>query len=313
MQKLFFVALMGVFAVAQVACQKKSVTTENGNIVTLHTSNSGPKAQLGQTVSVNVNTFVLDSMVQSTRKQFGGPRDLPLPKQEEVRGKMPAVIEALLLMAKGDSATLIQPADSSMLTMLQKRFGNDAKEIRYEIVLVDILSDEVIKQREEEERQKMEVAQKEAEEEQRQMEERQKNSAVVKALEPKITSLVAQNLADYKAGKLGSKIQKTASGLEIVILDKGTGAAVKDGDKIWTNYHGVLKSTGKKFDSSYTRGSAVPFPVGGLVPGFNEGMKLLNRGGKAVLFIPSALAYGEMGQGEDIPPNSDLVFYLEME
>lgn len=313
MQKSLFVALLGVLFIAQMACQKKSVTTPNGNTVTVHTSNSGPKAQMGQTVSVNVNTFVKDSMVQSTRRDFGGPRDLPLPKQEEIRGKMPAVFEAILMMAKGDSATLIQPADSAMLDMLQKRFGPDAKEIRYEIVLVDILTEEAIKAREAEERQKMEAAQKEQEAEQKEMEERMKNAPAVKALEPKISSLVAQHLADYKAGKLGDKLQKTASGLELVVLEKGNGAPVKDGDKVWTNYYGVLKSTGKMFDNSYSRGHALPFPVGGLVPGFNEGMKMLNHGGKAVLFIPSALGYGDQGAGADIPPGSDLVFYLEME
>jgi FKBP-type peptidyl-prolyl cis-trans isomerase len=49
-----------------------------------------------------------------------------------------------------------------------------------------------------------------------------------------------------------------------------------------------------------------------LIPGFNEGMKLLNRGGKALLFIPSDLGYGEQGAGADIPGNTDLVFYIEM-
>jgi FKBP-type peptidyl-prolyl cis-trans isomerase FkpA/FKBP-type peptidyl-prolyl cis-trans isomerase FklB len=66
------------------------------------------------------------------------------------------------------------------------------------------------------------------------------------------------------------------------------------------------------FDNSYDRGGPAPFNVGSLIPGFNEGMKLLNRGGKALLFIPSKLGYGEQGAGGDIPPNADLVFYIEM-
>ena len=66
------------------------------------------------------------------------------------------------------------------------------------------------------------------------------------------------------------------------------------------------------FDNSYDRGGPSPFTVGGLIPGFNEGMKLLNRGGKALLFIPSDLGYGEQGAGAEIPPNTDLVFYIEM-
>jgi FKBP-type peptidyl-prolyl cis-trans isomerase FkpA len=66
------------------------------------------------------------------------------------------------------------------------------------------------------------------------------------------------------------------------------------------------------FDNSYDRGGPAPFNVGGLIPGFNEGMKLLNRGGKALLIIPSKLGYGAQGAGGDIPPNTDLVFYIEM-
>lgn len=66
------------------------------------------------------------------------------------------------------------------------------------------------------------------------------------------------------------------------------------------------------FDNSFERGEPAPFPVGQLIPGFNEGMQLLNRGGKAILFIPPALGYGEAGAGDVIPSNADLVFYIEM-
>ncbi len=59
-------------------------------------------------------------------------------------------------------------------------------------------------------------------------------------------------------------------------------------------------------------GGALPFQVGDLVTGFNEGMKLLNKGGKAILFIPYALAYGE-GENGPIPAKSDLVFYIGLE
>jgi len=172
---------------------------------------------------------------------------------------------------------------------IPKNFG-EVKEIRYEVKLVDILTPEVMQKRQQEEMQKAEGA---------------------KAQGMIIAEQVKTMLADYKAKKLAG-LEKSASGLEYVIIEKGTGGPIKDGDSVPTNYYGARKADGVMFDNSYDRGGPAPFNVGGLIPGFNEGMKLLNRGGKALLFIPSKLGYGEQGAGGDIPPNTDLVFYIEM-
>ena len=112
--------------------------------------------------------------------------------------------------------------------------------------------------------------------------------------------------------KLGDKLKKSASGLEYIILEQGTGARVKDGQQLKTTYYGALNATGAMFDNSFDHGGAVYFQVGNMVQGFNEGMKLLNKGGKAILFIPSALGYGEKTAGP-IPANADLVFYIGLE
>lgn len=127
-----------------------------------------------------------------------------------------------------------------------------------------------------------------------------------------IAAKIAADLDAYKANTLGDKLKSTASGLEYIIHEQGTGAAVKDGDQIPTHYYGVLKSTGAEFDNSFTGGGDPPtFRVGDLIAGFNEGMKLLNRGGKATLFIPWQLGYGANGYGS-IPAKADLVFYIEL-
>lgn len=126
-----------------------------------------------------------------------------------------------------------------------------------------------------------------------------------------VAETIKQMLAEYKSKKLAG-LKKSASGLEYVIIDQGTGPGIKDGDMIPTSYYGVRKADGVMFDNSYDRGGPADFGVGQLIPGFNEGMKLLNRGGKAVLFIPSELGYGAQGASEQIPPNTDLVFYIEM-
>lgn len=290
MRNLLILFAATSFALSQFACQKgSSVTTPGGNLVTNHTNGTGPKATYGDKVLISVNTWVNDSLVQSTSRDAGGPREVALPDSSMMKGKVPAVFEALLLMAKGDSATVIQPLDSIMKKGIPKVFG-EVKEIRYEVKLEDILSPEVLEQREREEAAKAEGA---------------------KAQGMVVAETIKQMLASYKGKKL-ENLKKTASGLEYVILEQGTGAPIKDGDSVPTHYYGVRKTDGVMFDNSFDRGSSIPFTVGQLVPGFNEGMKLLNRGGKALLFIPSKLGYGEQGAGGDIPPNTDLVFYIEM-
>jgi FKBP-type peptidyl-prolyl cis-trans isomerase len=75
-----------------------------------------------------------------------------------------------------------------------------------------------------------------------------------------------------------------------------------------------MLTNGKKFDDSFERGTPIPFTlgVGQVIQGWDEGIALLKEGDKAVLFIPSELGYGETGAGADIPPNAELVFYVEL-
>jgi FKBP-type peptidyl-prolyl cis-trans isomerase FkpA/FKBP-type peptidyl-prolyl cis-trans isomerase FklB len=70
---------------------------------------------------------------------------------------------------------------------------------------------------------------------------------------------------------------------------------------------------GEKFDSSYDRNEAIEFEIGSrkIIPGWNEGIKLMREGGKAVIIVPSDLAYGEQGKG-DIAPFTTLVFEIEL-
>ena len=77
------------------------------------------------------------------------------------------------------------------------------------------------------------------------------------------------------------------------------------------HYKGTLID-GTEFDSSYTRGQPVTFPLGNVIPGWTEGLQLMKAGGKSKLYIPSALGYGERGAGAKIGPNETLVFEVEL-
>jgi FKBP-type peptidyl-prolyl cis-trans isomerase len=101
-------------------------------------------------------------------------------------------------------------------------------------------------------------------------------------------------------------------GLIVEDLKIGTGAEVKPGGTVVAYYHGTLKSNGERFDSAFERGEPVAFPLSGVIPGWQKGIPGMKVGGVRRLTIPAALGYGERGAGAMIPPNSDLVFVVEM-
>ena len=117
----------------------------------------------------------------------------------------------------------------------------------------------------------------------------------------------------YKAGELD--INRTESGLGYIIHKQGEGVLPEKGSIIDAHYYGIRESDGGMFDNSFQRGQPFSFQLGmGMViPGWDEGFGLLNAGSKATLFIPATLAYGERGPSGAIPPNSDLIFYVELE
>jgi cyclophilin family peptidyl-prolyl cis-trans isomerase len=109
------------------------------------------------------------------------------------------------------------------------------------------------------------------------------------------------------------KAKQTASGLVYVIDKKGTTPPPVKGDKLSVHYTGTLLN-GTKFDSSYDRNQPMTFDylVQGMIPGFNEALALMGKGGKGKFFIPYSLAYGSAGRPPQIPPMSDLIFELEI-
>jgi FKBP-type peptidyl-prolyl cis-trans isomerase FklB len=101
------------------------------------------------------------------------------------------------------------------------------------------------------------------------------------------------------------------SGLQYRIEKEGNGPKPAPGDKVTCNYSGTLID-GKEFDSSYKRGQPVTFSVGEIIKGWNEALQLMPVGSKWQLFVPPDLAYGERGAGQDIGPNSTLIFEVEL-
>lgn len=100
----------------------------------------------------------------------------------------------------------------------------------------------------------------------------------------------------------------TESGLAYRVIQKGKGPSPSEVAKVKVIYTGKFVD-GKEFDSS--KGKPVEFSVGGLIKGFTEGLKLMNKGAKYILYIPGNLAYGEQAPPE-IGPNRTLIFEVEL-
>jgi len=115
-------------------------------------------------------------------------------------------------------------------------------------------------------------------------------------------------LADNKS-KDG--VKTTSSGLQYKVLKDGNGEQPKSTDTVTVNYRGTLID-GTEFDSSYKRGEPATFPVSGVIKGWTEALQLMKVGSKYQLFIPPNLAYGSQSPGAAIPPNSLLIFEVEL-
>ena len=109
-----------------------------------------------------------------------------------------------------------------------------------------------------------------------------------------------------------TKATTTASGLMYIDEVVGTGASPTANQSVTVNYTGKLASDGKVFDSSTGRGPAT-FALTRVIPGFSEGISTMKPGGKRVVYIPAALAYGaNPPPGSGIGPNADLIFEIEL-
>src|SRR3546814_14554371 len=111
-------------------------------------------------------------------------------------------------------------------------------------------------------------------------------------------------ISDWSSDVCSSDLT-TASGLQYEVLTEGKGSHPKATDTVTVNYKGSLIN-GEEFDSSYSRGQPVSFPLNNVIPGWTEGVQLMTPGSKYKVYIPSELGYGERGAGVQNGPNQEL-------
>lgn len=254
------------------------VALDGGSII-YHIKTGNPVPNPGDLVSFHAYVRNGDSLIFSSRQQ-GQEQMFQIPKEEQPGIPPNPIEQGLALLGAGDSATVVVSLDS----MPQKPRGfENATELFYDIAVVNVQSEEAF------EKQRME------------------DRAV--ALDTILQSLIDQ----YKPGAAKGPLQETGSGLEYLILEEGSGEKPQAGQQVKVHYHGMLMD-GTTFDSSVSRGEPIDFPLGQgqVIPGWDEGIALLQPGAKAILVIPPGLAYGQRGAPPVIPPNADLAFYVEL-
>ena len=260
-----------------------------------------------------------DSVLQNTRTDMGIP--VPMPLQEVKQKGMPD--EALSLLQPGDSGvfrfqvdSLIKPKSGQKVPGFLKRGGT------YVQMFVSTTSKLATPEEEkamEPELQKRSMAAQikkrmAAPDFQKQVDAQQQSLKTMLG-----TSKVAEQMKKDNAiieeysKKNGLHMQKSPLGVYYQVLKPGSGPMPKAGQVVSVNYNGTLLS-GKLFDSSDKQGHPIDFPIGlsQVIPGWDDSIMLLNKGSKAILLIPSPLAYGPRGAGADIPANAPLRFEVEL-
>jgi FKBP-type peptidyl-prolyl cis-trans isomerase len=147
-------------------------------------------------------------------------------------------------------------------------------------------------------------------------------------MDPQTCQMVIQQYLNAEKGKKGAEnleigrkfleenkkkpgVTTTASGLQYEVIKMGTGPKPTADDKVTTHYTGTTIN-GKVFDSSVQRGQPAQFGVKQVIPGWTEALQLMPVGSKWKLYIPSNIAYGERGAGQDIGTNETLIFEIEL-
>ena len=290
MKKRFLsVALAALFVASFVSsCTEKSPypgykKAESGMYYRYLTQNEGETAKLGDIVEVNLSYYLMkeggDSLMYTTST-------LPEPAFDLVREpSFPGdLYEGFAMMHKGDSMSFIMSADSVFRRQFHApiipEFVKPETMLRWEVKLNDIMTEEEFNARQ--------VAKEEAK-----------------------FAEAQQVLANFLAEN-GIDTSPTESGLVYVCTKQGKGVQPKEGQNVKVHYTGKLLD-GTVFDSSVERGEPIAFPLGmgHVIPGWDEGIALMKKGEKGVLYIPAKLAYGGRNAGP-IPPYSNLIFEVEL-
>jgi len=243
----------------------------------------GTKIDTASWVSVHFKVSLLDGKQLFSSYDRGEPVAFEYGKHFDTKG----VEEAIGMMKKGGKATVIVPSKLAFGESGRGGVVPPFASIVYEVEIVNV--------------------QTKAEHEKTVADEKKKADEALK----KNKAEESMNLSKYLKEK-NITVKPTPSGIYYIEKVKGTGARAAAGKIVKVHYTGTLLN-GTKFDASRDRNQPYEFTLGQgqVIKGWDEGIALMNVGGKATLIVPSSMAYGERSMGS-IPPYSTLVFDVEL-
>ena len=255
--------------------------TESGLYYRFYTDNGGETPVIGDLIDVTLACSVNDTT------------PIMQPGSNLMRMMEPQyftdIMEGIAMMHKGDSASFIVNIDSTFhyafgVRELPKEF-NSTDVMRFDVKLNDFYPES---------------------------EYVNKMVESVKNKYPEETERAYAEMQQYFALN-GIAVSPTASGLYYVMTEEGNGEMPEKGDNVKVHYTGKLLD-GTVFDSSIERGEPIEVPIGMgyVIPGWDEGIMLMSKGEKGVLYIPYYLAYGPNGAAPVIPPFANLIFEVEL-
>lgn len=293
MLKITSKVLFGLILLASFGCDNlanggndKFTVSEKGLEYKLIIDEEGPVAKVGDILTFNMVLYKNEDSVITSTWETGEPVKTPL-QDPAFNGD---VSEGFAMMSVGDSAFFKVPMDSLFKGRTDNipPFLQGADYLSYAIKMENIQSQEEVQ----------------AEKEAQQAEQKQTDDQLIQDY------LEANNI----------EAQKTESGIYYTISEEGNGTHPTIQNQVTVHYTGKLLN-GTIFDSSIPAnmperqgmtGDPVTFPLSGVVKGWQEGIPLLSKGGSGVLYIPSHLAYGAQSPSPAIPPNSVLMFEVEL-
>jgi len=289
MHKAYFIVITLIISgIFMASCQQKAEfeETSSGLKYSFIEKGEGPAPKEGEIILLQWKLSTEDSILADS---YRDGNLITIPFSDSIaEGREGSVEELFTLVHVGDSLVArIKPE-----ALFQKSFNMPVPETfqQEEAMIVEMRIDTLVQQAD-------------FYEVQRKFYDKQGKAQLKKDV-VKIESYLAEN---------NLEATKTNSGLYYVLTEEGAGPAASAGDSITVHYTGSLIN-GEKFDSSVDRGEPIKFPVGkgAVIPGWDEGLLLLNQGSKATFIIPSTLAYGHNGRPPVIPANAILLFDVEL-
>ncbi|MEN0047052.1 MAG: FKBP-type peptidyl-prolyl cis-trans isomerase [Bacteroidota bacterium] len=266
--------------------------TPNGYPVVFHTNKEGNPPKVGEYINFRMYIRNDEGIVFSTQKNKLANETYKTAPYTVVKDPSPQM-DAFGMMSPGDSLTLYYQID----TMASKPKGFEKSDmVYYDLVMLDVLTAAEYNgiQRE---KLNAEAAEKRA----------------ITEREPEVRDLLNKTLQQYKNDELGIKLREANNGLRYMILEQGNGTKIESANDVRHHFYCITED-GEPFGGSFATGETYSVIVGSrkVIAGWESGLRLFEEGSKGILIVPSALAYGEQGLPGKVPPNTDLMFYIDV-